>query len=164
MKTIKKLSVLIAIVTIITSCGKINITPDDDNGGGSSGSKVSGSMKATLNGKSWEAKTIAFGGELALIDVMGKIDDSNLISLQFADKDLVVNKGYQFDTKNFEANLNSTLVVKLDDKIMFSKSGNFKITKYKRNQVIEGELDATLTNFIDPDIELKSCKFTMEYK
>jgi hypothetical protein len=161
----KKLIILFVSVALFLSCGKLDITPDDnDDTGNSSTKKVSGNMKATLDGKSWEAKSLAFGGLLALTDVLGKIDDSNLISFQFADPNLEVGKTYEFDSKNFEANLNSTLLVKIADKAFFSKSGTFKITKYKKNQVIEGEISAELSNFIDPSIELKNCKFSMEYK
>ncbi|MBK6975987.1 MAG: hypothetical protein IPH28_01775 [Cytophagaceae bacterium] len=165
MKTIKKLSILFLVALFITSCGKIDITPDDnDDSGNSSSSKISGSMKGTLDGKTWQAKTISFGGPFALIDVSGKVDDSNLISLQFVETKLELNKTYQFDLKNGEANLNGNLVVKFNDKALFAKSGTFKITKYKKGQVIEGELNAEVSNYFDTDIKLEACKFSMEYK
>ncbi len=165
MKTIKKLSFLFIVALSITSCGKLDITPDDsEDSGSSSKSKISGSMKGTLDGKAWSAKTISFGGPFALIDVSGKVDDSNTISLQFIETKLDFNKTYQFDSKNGEANLNGNLLVKFNDKTLFAKSGTFKITKYKKGQVIEGEINAELSNYIDTDIKLEACKFSMEYK
>lgn len=165
MKTIKKLSILFLVTLFITSCGKIDITPDDkDDTGSSSSSKISGTMKGTLDGKTWQAKTISFGGPFALIDVSGKVDDSNSISFQFIENKLELNKTYQFDTKNGEANLNGNLLVKFNSNTLFAKSGTFKITKYKKGQVIEGELNAELSNYIDFDIKLEDCKFSMEYK
>lgn len=165
MKTNKKLSILFLVALFITSCGKIDISPDDnEDSGNSSGKKLSGSMKGTLDGKTWQAKTISFGGPFALIDVSGKVDDSNVISLQFIETKLELNKSYQFDSKNGEANLSGNLLVKYNDKTLFAKSGTFKITKYKKGQVMEGELNAELSNYIDTDIKLETCKFTMEYK
>jgi hypothetical protein len=162
MKTIKKL-ILLGIITLISaSCSKSE-EPEPDNT--SSGiSKVSGSMKATIDGKAWEAKTVSFGGLSALIDVTGKIDDANIFSFQFVDTKLELNKVYQFDLKNAEPNINGNLLVKVSDKTVFAKSGTFKITQYKRNQVIEGEMNAELSNYIDTDIKLENCKFKMEYK
>ena len=165
MKTIKKLSILFLATLFISSCGKIDISPDDnEDSGNSSDNKISGSMKGTLDGKTWQAKTISFGGPFALIDVSGKVDDSNIISLQFIETKLELNKTYQFDSKNGEANLNGNLLVKFNDKTLFAKSGIFKITKYKKGQVIEGELNAELSNYIDTDIKLETCKFSMEFK
>ncbi len=62
MKTIKKIIILCIITLISASCSKSE-DPEPDNTS-NSGSKVSGSMKATLDGKAWEAKTIDFGGLL----------------------------------------------------------------------------------------------------
>ncbi|MCP9766017.1 hypothetical protein [Lacihabitans soyangensis] len=164
MKTIKKLSFLFLVTLSITSCGKLDITPDDnDDSGSSSGSKVSGSMKGTLDGKAWEAKSVSFGGLFATIDMVGKIDDNNFISLQFTDTKLELGKTYQFDNKNLEANLLGVIVGTIDGKNMLSKSGTFKFTKYKKNSVIEGEMNVILTNFLDPDKEFKNCTFSMKY-
>jgi hypothetical protein len=164
MKTFKILSFLFLAALLITSCGKIDITPDDNKDSGSSSkNKISGSMKGTLDGKAWQAKTISFGGPFALIDVSGKVDESNTISLQFIETKLELNKTYQFDTKNADANLNGNLVVKANNNPLFAKSGTFKITKYKKGQVIEGEINADLSNYIDINMKLEACKFSMEY-
>ncbi len=162
MKTFKTISIFLIISVMISSCGKLDINPDDDDGG--SATTVVGTMKATLDGKAWEAKSVNFGGFFATIKVNGVIDDNNLISLELTDTNLQLNQTYLFDNANLEDNLLATLVVKMGEKTLLSKSGSFKITKYKRNEIIEGEMNATLTNFIDADIELENCKFSMEYK
>ena len=162
MKTIKKLILLGIIALVSASCSKSE-DPEPDNTS-SGGSKVSGSMKATVDGKAWEAKTFGYGGISALKTVFGKVDDSNIFSFQFVDTKLELNKVYQFDLKNAEPNINGNILVKVSDKTVFAKSGTFKITQYKRNQVIEGEMNAELSNYIDTDIKLENCKFKMEYK
>lgn len=161
MKIIKKFILLCIITLVSASCSK---SEDPEPNNTSSGSKVSGTMKATLDGKAWEAKTVSFGGLSALIDVTGKIDDSNTFSFQFVDTKLELNKVYEFDLKNPEPNINGNLLVKVSEKTLFAKSGTFKITQYKKNQVIEGEINAELSNYIDTDIKLENCKFKMEYK
>lgn len=163
MKTFKTTSIFLFISLMISSCGKIDVSPDDDNDGGLA-DKVTGSMKATLDGKSWESKSVNFGGLFATIKVNGVIDDNHLISLELTDTNLQENQTYLFDNANLEKNLLATLVVRMGEKTLLSKSGSFKITKYKRNEIIEGEMNATLTNFIDADVELKNCNFSMEYK
>ena len=65
MKTLKNLIFLGIIALLSASCGKSEPEPDNT----SSGSKVTGSMKATLDGKAWEAKTISFGGLFGLIQM-----------------------------------------------------------------------------------------------
>jgi hypothetical protein len=165
MKTMKKLTFLFAFSLLVSSCGKLSIDPDkDDSGGAASGSKITGTMTATIDGKSWKAKTLNFGGLFATVTMAGKIDDENIISLEFNETKLQTGKSYKFDPNNLEENLIATLVVQTGGKILFAKAGTFTFKKYKRNSVIEGELNAVLTNFIDADIELEDCKFSMEYK
>jgi hypothetical protein len=165
MKTNSKILLLFVFNFIFSSCGKLFVDPDkDDSGGSSSGSNVSGTMTATLDGKSWKAKTVSFGGLFATVTMAGKIDDENIISLEFNDTKVQTGKSYKFDMDNLEENLTANLVVQTGGKILFAKSGTFNFKKYKKNSVIEGELNAVLTNFIDSDITLKDCKFSMEYK
>jgi hypothetical protein len=164
MKTIKKLSILFLVALFITSCGKLDITPDDKNDSKSSATnKVSGSMKATIDGKAWEAKTFGFGGISALKTVFGKIDDGNEISLQFIDTKLEINKVYQFDNKNLEPNLNGNVVLKVNNQGLFAESGTFKITKYVKGKEIQGEMNAEFTDFIDKKASIKNCTFSMKY-
>lgn len=161
MKTIKKLILLCIITLISASCSKSE-DPEPDNTS-SSGSKVSGSMKATLDGKAWEAKTIDFGGPFALITVLGKIDDANVLSLQFNETKLEVNKTYSFGIPAKEENLSGNLAFTINNSPVFAESGTFKITKYIKNKEIQGEMSAEFTNFIDKKASLKNCTFSMKY-
>lgn len=165
MKTNSKILLLFVFNFIFSSCSKLFVDPDkDDSGGSSSGSKVSGTMTATLDGKSWKAKTVSFGGMFATVTMAGKIDDNNIISLEFNDTKLQTGKVYNFDLNNQQENLFGNLVVRNSGKVLFAKSGTFTFKKYKKNSVIEGELSAILTNYIDTDMTLENCKFSMEYK
>lgn len=161
MKTIKKLIILGIIALISASCSKSE-DPEPDNTS-SGGSKVTGSMKATLDGKAWEAKTFGFGGISALKTVFGKIEDGNDISLQFIDTDLEVNKVYQFDLKNSAPNLNGNLVIRVNNQSLFAESGTFKITKYVKDKEIQGEMNAECTDFATKKASLKNCTFSMKY-
>ena len=120
-------------------------------------------MKATLDGKAWEAKTFGFGGISALKTVFGKIEDGNDISLQFIDTDLEVNKVYQFDLKNSAPNLNGNLVIRVNNQSLFAESGTFKITKYVKDKEIQGEMNAECTDFATKKASLKNCTFSMKY-
>ena len=161
MKTIKKLIILGIIALISASCSKSE-DPEPDNTS-SGGSKVTGSMKATLDGKAWEAKTFGFGGISALKTVFGKIEDGTDISLQFIDTDLEVNKVYQFDLKNSAPNLNGNLVIRVNNQSLFAESGTFKITKYVKDKEIQGEMNAECTDFATKKASLKNCTFSMKY-
>lgn len=161
MKTIKKLILLGIIALISASCSKSEEPEPNNTSSGSS--KVSGSMKATLDGKAWEAKTFGFGGISALKTVFGKIEDGNEISLQFIDTDLEINKVYQFDLKNSAPNLNGNLVIKVNNQGLFAESGTFKITKYVKDKEIQGEMNAECTDFATKKASLKNCTFSMKY-
>lgn len=159
MKPIKSLLLLLLVGTISISCER------NEDVANASGNEITGSMKGTLNGNSWEAKKVSFGGISALIQANGIIDDNNTISLELRDTDLELNKTYQFDAQNLEQNLLGTLIVRLDGTPLLAKSGTFIIRRYVRNTVIEGEINAELTtNFVDTQATLQSCKFVMEYK
>lgn len=161
MKTIKKLIVLSIIAFISASCSKSE-DPEPDNTS-SVNSKVSGSMKATLDGKAWEAKTIDFGGAFALISVVGKTDDANVLSLQFNETKLEVNKTYTLSIPGKEENLNGNLALTINNSPVFAESGTFKITKYIKNKEIQGEMNAEFSNFIDKKASLKNCTFSIKY-
>lgn len=163
MKTTKLIAALLFFTFISISCGKL-VSPKDDDTNSKSGNKVSGTMTAILDGTDWKAKTVVFGGLFATQKINGQIDDSNLISLEFSDTDLVINKTYQFDLKNLEANILGNLVVIYKGKNLFAKSGTFTFSKYKRGSQVKGEFSAELSNFVDTEISLKNCKFDMEYK
>jgi len=158
----KNLILIFAVATIFSSCGKSTAEPDDNTSSGSN-SKVSGSMKVSLNGKDWEAKTVSFGGLFALIEVVGKTDDNNFVSLQFTDTKLEVNKTYNLIIPALDENLGGNLVVMINGAPLFAGSGTFKITKYTRNKVIEGEINAELTDFIDKKGSIKNGTFSMKY-
>lgn len=160
MKTIKKLILLGIIALISASCSKSeDPEPDNTNSGGS---KLTGSMKATLDGKAWEAKTVNFGGTFALITVLGKTDDANVISLQFDETKLEVNKTYTLSIPTKEGNLGSNLAMTINNAGLFAESGTFKITKYIKNKEIQGEMSAEFTNFIDKKASLKNCTFSIK--
>lgn len=158
----KNLILIFAVATILASCTKSDVEPDD-NSSSNGNSKVTGSMKATLDGKAWEAKTIDFGGPFALITVLGKIDDANVLSLQFNETKLEVNKTYSFGIPAKEENLSGNLAFTINNSPVFAESGTFKITKYIKNKEIQGEMSAEFTNFIDKKASLKNCTFSMKY-
>lgn len=161
MKTTKKLILLSIIALISVACSKSE-DPEPDNTS-SGGSKVSGLMKATVDGKAWEAKTFGFGGISALKTVFGKVEDGNEISLQFIDTNLEVNKVYQFDLKNSAPHLNGNLVIKINNQGLFAESGTFKITKYVKDKEIQGEMNAECTDFINKKMSIQNCTFSMKY-
>lgn len=161
MKTIKKLILLGIIALVSASCSKSE-DPEPDNTSSSS-TKISGSMKATVDGKAWEAKTFGYGGISALKTVFGKIEDGNEISLQFIDTNLELNKVYQFDLKNAAPNLNGNLVIKVNSQTLFAESGTFKITKYTKGKEIQGEMNAECTDFATKKASIKNCTFSMKY-
>ena len=163
MKSIKKLSFLFLFSFFITSCGILDIKPDNnDNSGKSSASKISGSMKATLDGKAWASKSVRFGGSFALIQINGIVDESNYISLELDDSKLKTNYTYELNSEESKKALQS-LVVLRDNTIFLGKSGTLKITKYTRGKIVEGEINAMIKDAINPEIELKNCKFSMTY-
>lgn len=157
----KNLILIFAVTVIFSSCTKSSIEPNDNTSSGNS--KVSGSMKATIDGKEWEAKTFGFGGISALKTVFGKIEDGNEISLQFIDTNLEVNKVYQFDLKNSTPHLNGNLVIKINNQGLFAESGTFKITKYVKDKEIQGEMNAECTDFINKKMSIQNCTFSMKY-
>lgn len=157
----KNLILIFAVTVIFSSCTKSSVEPDDNTSSGNS--KVSGSMKATVDGKAWEAKTFGFGGISALKTVFGKVEDGNEISLQFIDTNLEVNKVYQFDLKNSAPHLNGNLVIKINNQGLFAESGTFKITKYVKDKEIQGEMNAECTDFINKKMSIQNCTFSMKY-
>ncbi|MDZ7934962.1 MAG: hypothetical protein U5M51_08380 [Emticicia sp.] len=161
MKTIKKLILLGVIALVSAACSKSE--DPEPNNTSSGGSKVTGSMKATVDGKAWEAKTISFGGPFALITVAGKIDDANVISLQFIETKLEVNKTYTLSIPVKEENLSSNLAITINNAGLFAESGTFRITKYSKGKEIQGEMSAELTNFVDKKASLKNCTFSIKY-
>ncbi len=157
--------ILVAFLTLfLSSCSKSEVSPDDDNNGSnSSDPQISGSMKATLDGKAWEAKKLNFGGAFALIQINGTIDDDNLISIELDDSKLKLNNTYELNTEVSKQEFQS-LVVKYKGNIYFGNSGTLKITKYNRGKSVEGEINAMLWDGINPEIALDKCTFTMTYK
>ena len=119
-------------------------------------------MKATIDGKAWEAKIVDFGGVFALISVIGKTDDANVLSLQFTETKLEVNKTYTFSIPAKEENLSGNLVFTVNNNPLFATSGTFKITKYTRNKEIQGEMNAEFDNFVDKKASLQNCTFSMK--
>ncbi|SOE21048.1 hypothetical protein SAMN06298216_1519 [Spirosomataceae bacterium TFI 002] len=154
--------ILIAITSLlISSCGKLNVTPKEDDA--KSGSKVTGTMKAKLDGKDWEAKKVSFGGIFALIQANGYIDDDNFISLEFDDSKLKVGTTYILGKDKPEGEIHS-LVYRTSAITYFATSGSFKITKYTRGKNIEGEINAKLYDFEKmKEIPLDNCTFSMSY-
>lgn len=161
MKTIKKFILLGIISLVSASCSKSEDPEPDNTSSGSS--KATGSMKATLDGKAWEAKTIDFGGAFALISVVGKTDDANVLSLQFNETKLEVNKTYTLSIPGKEENLSGNLALTINNSPVFAESGTFKITKYIKNKEIQGEMNAEFSNFIDKKASLKNCTFSIKY-
>jgi lipopolysaccharide export system protein LptA len=62
-----------------------------------------------------------------------------------------------------EENLSGNVVLKINNAGLFAESGSFKITKYTKNKVIEGEINAEFSNFVDNKASLKNCTFSMKY-
>ncbi len=98
-----------------------------------------------------------------MITVIGQIDDANVLSLQFNETKLEVNKTYSFGIPAKEENLSGNLAFTINNSPVFAESGTFKITKYIRNKEIQGEMSAEFTNFIDKKASLKNCTFSMKY-
>ncbi|MCP9770772.1 hypothetical protein EGI22_22945 [Lacihabitans sp. LS3-19] len=163
MKTKSNVILIAILALVLSSCGKIDISPDDDNGSSNADPKISGSMKATLDGKAWEAKKLSFGGALALIQINGSIDDDNLISIELDDSKLKLNTSYELGSESSKQELQS-LIVKVKGNVYFGNSGTLKITKYTKGKTVEGELNALLWDGINPEIKLENCKFSMTYK
>jgi hypothetical protein len=154
----KKLILIFAVTTIFFSCTKSSVEPDD-----SSNTKVTGTMKGTLDGKAWEAKSMSFGGLSAYIDITGKVDEVNLISIQFVDTKLEINKSYSLNPLETNENLSATGICRINNEALVAEKGTFKITKYTKNKEIQGELNAEFTNFVDKKASLKNCTFSMKY-
>ena len=163
MKTKSNVILITILALVLSSCGKINISPDDDNGSSNADPKISGSMKATLDGKAWEAKKLSFGGAFALIQINGSIDDDNLISIELDDSKLKLNNTYAIESEASKQEFQS-LFVKYKGDIYFGKSGTLKITKYSKGKTVEGEINAMLFDGLNPEIKLENCKFSMTYK
>lgn len=163
MKTNVIAVVLAFMALYLGSCSKSEVSPDDDQNGNSNNTIISGSMKATIDGKAWEAKEIGFGGALGLIQVNGSIDDQNIISLEFDETKLKLNNTYQLNTEASKNELQSVLVI-YKGNILFANSGTLKISKYTKAKTIEGEINAMLWDGINPEIKLENCKFSMSYK
>ncbi len=158
----KTLIISLFSIIVLASCSKSSVDPD--SGGSSSGnSKISGSMKATLDGKAWTAKTISFGG-LGITQVNGKIDEVNVISFEFSDKDLKLNQNYPLGDFN-DISILQSLLVMINEKIYLAKSGTFKITKYTKNKNVTGEGNAILyaPGTSEKEIKLENCTFSMSY-
>jgi hypothetical protein len=156
----KKLILIFAFATVLSACTKNSVEPDDNT---SSGSKVTGTMKGTLDGKAWEAKSMSFGGLSAYIDITGKVDEVNLISIQFVDTKLEINKSYSLNPLESKENLSATGICRINNEALVAESGTFKITKYTKNKEIQGEINAEFTNFVDKKASLKNCTFSMKY-
>lgn len=163
MKTKSNVILVAFLAVILSSCGKIDITPDDDNSASNDDPKISGSMKATLDGKAWEAKKLSFGGAFALIQINGSIDENNLISIELDDSKLKLNTTYELGSEGSKQELQS-LIVKIKGNIYFGNSGTLKITKYSKGKSVEGEVNAKLSDGINPEIKLDKCTFSMTYK
>ncbi len=163
MKTKSNLVFVVLLGLLLNSCGKLGISPDDSKDSDNKDPKISGSMKATLDGKPWEAKEISFGGFLSLIQINGSVDDFNVISLELDDSKLKINTTYELNTEASKQELIS-LVVTLNGAVYFGNSGTMKITKYTRGKTVEGEINAMLWDGINPEIKLENCKFSMTYK
>jgi hypothetical protein len=156
----KKLILIFAAVITLFSCGKSSVEPDNNS---SSNTKVTGTMKGTLDGKAWEAKSMSFGGLSAYIDITGKVDEVNLISIQFVDTKLEINKSYSLNPLETNENLSATGICRINNEALVAERGTFKITKYTKNKEIQGELNAEFTNFVDKKASLKNCTFSMKY-
>jgi hypothetical protein len=154
----KTLLISLFSIMMLASCSKTSVNPDDDGK-----SKISGSMKATLDGKAWTAKTLAFGG-LGITQVNGKIDEVNFVSFEFSDVDLKLNQSYPLGDYN-DITILQTLLVMIDEKTYLPKSGSLKITKYSKGKSVTGEANAVLYSpeTSEKEIKLENCTFTMSY-
>lgn len=164
MKTMKNLIQIIALSLFLCSCSKLAVKPDDGNGVfGGADAKVTGSMKAKLDGKDWEAKKLEFGGALALVTLNGSIDTDNFISLEFIDTDLKLNTKYGLGTDKGDNELQN-LLVKIKGEIYFATSGGVKFTKYTRGKTLSGEINGKLYDYLNKkEILLENCTFSMTY-
>jgi hypothetical protein len=155
----KNTFLIFAFAVLFLACSKS--TPEEEPEPGNNTSKVTGIMKGTIDGKAWTAKVVSFGGLSALVDITGKVDDENTISLQFVDTKLELNKIYLLNVK--EENLSGNIIVRNNNNLLISKSGKFKITKYTKNKNIEGEFEGEFSDYINKNASLKNFTFNMKY-
>jgi PBP1b-binding outer membrane lipoprotein LpoB len=155
----KNTFLIFAFAVLFFACSKS--TAEEEPKPSNTNSKVTGTMKGTVDGKTWTAKVVSFGGLSALVDITGKVDDENTISLQFIDTNLELNKTYQLNLN--EENLSGNIIVRNNNNLLISKSGKFKITKYTKNKNIEGEFEGEFSDYINKNASLKNFTFNMKY-
>ncbi len=167
MKNFKKLFFLGVFALFSASCSKSNADPEPDDNGLTY--TVTGSMTALVGSNPWQSKTVNFQGGLFpnrenLYDVRGIIDDKEFISLQFTSlpSGPVLNKIYNLKNPALKEDLNANVVYFKVGQTYVTKSGTFVITKFKSQEYIEGEMNLTVSNFVDKDIFIGDCKFKIQ--
>jgi hypothetical protein len=161
----KNILLIVLLSLLFMACKKESVEPSGSSSTNDAKPKVTGTMKAILDGTPWEAKSVNFNGTFALITFSGKDIGGNDISFQFVETNLQLNKIYDISLPSKAGNLDCNVIyaLKATDP-HFGVSGQLKISKYVRGKEIAGEFSFVCDNFINKKFTFTNGEFSMKYQ